>query len=108
MCGTNQEFRLPESRLSCLSSRSHITHPISAELVIEAGATDLEELGSLRTIAPSLLKRLKNPRTFRLAGGPTRNSTEIMFYRLRSHRNCISATELKTGGGDDHPLNIML
>ena len=91
-----------------LSRSSRVTHPIDAELVIEAGAANLEKLGGLYTIASCLLKRLKNPHTFRLAGDLTRNRTETMSHRLRSHRHEVSATEFGTGGGDDQPLNIML
>ena len=90
------------------SRASRVTHPIGAELVIEAGPADLEELGGLCTIAPGLLERLKNPRTFRLAGGPARNGTEIVPCRYRSHRHDVPATELGTGGGDDRPLKIVL
>ena len=35
--------------------------------VVEAGVADLEELGGPGTVAPSLLERLKNFRSFRLA-----------------------------------------
>ena len=35
-----------------------VTHPIGAELVVEAGPADLEELGGPCTIAPCLLERL--------------------------------------------------
>jgi hypothetical protein len=55
-----------------------------------------------------MLKRLKNPRTFRLAGGPPRDGTEIVPCRFRSHRHHALATEFGTGGGDDRPLKIVL
>ena len=58
------------------SRGSRVTQPIDAELVIEAGPADLEKFGGLCTITPGLLERLKNPCTFRLAGGPARNGTE--------------------------------
>ena len=90
------------------SRGSRVTQPIGVELVIEVGSADLEKFGGLRTIAPGLLERLKDPRTFRLADGPARNGAEIVPCRFRSHRHDVLATELWTGGGDDRPLKIML
>ena len=81
---------------------------IVTNFVVQTCPADLKKLGGLGTIAPGLLERLKNPRTFRLADGPARNGTEIVSRRFRFRRHDVPAAELRTGSGDDRSLDIML
>ena len=85
-----------------------VAHPIGSKLVIEAGPADFEELGGLRAIVPCLLKGLENPRTFRPAGGPTRDGPEIVRGRLSYRLHYVPTIEFGTGGRDDRPFEVML
>ena len=104
-------FNLLDSRIGEVGKRGALGglfNLIVTDFVIQTRPADLEKFCGLGAVTSGLLECLKNPRTFRLACGSTRNGTEIVPCRPRFHRRNVFAAELETGGGDDRPFEIVL
>lgn len=82
--------------------------PVFAQLVIEAGAADLQEAGGFDPVAPGFLERLKDASPLRLSRGAARDGSQVTARRKRGKTDKILAGQLGPPGGHDGALDHML